>query len=333
MSVRMRPVLVLLFLMLLGVSALACQVPVFRYALERWDADSYEVYVRSSGPLSKEDEQRLLPLRKLSEAGQATGSPRVRLTVIDSNDSNVQDPRLTRWLKNQADRNSPEIAVFYPRASNAASTQPVFTQSLTAKSVESITHSPVRDELRNRLAAGHSAVWLLVLCGDKQKDDAAQARLEAQLRLDQKRLELPTPEELEIEATVLAKAKIKLKIEFSVLTIQRDDPEEAFLMSTLINSESDLASFDEPLAFPVFGRGRVLYALVGKGIAAHTIRAASAFMVGPCSCQVKEQNPGFDLLLTADWAEAIGDTLVSEPIAGRTTDRQARPRLTIPPGR
>lgn len=332
MSVRMRPALVLVLVVLLGVSALACQVPVFRYALERWDADNYEVYVLTSGPLSKEDEKKLLPLRKLSEAGKA-GMTRITLTVLGSRQPNVSDPRLKRWLKNRADSKSPRMAVFYPWSSNAASTEPVFAQSLTAKAVDSIANSPARDELRNRLAAGHSAVWILVLSGVKQKDDAAKSRLEAQLSMDQKRLELPTPEELEIEASVLANAKIKLQIKFSVLTIRRDDPQEAFLLSTLINSESDLAEFDEPMAFPVFGRGRVLYALVGKGIAAHTIGAASAFVVGPCSCQVKEQNPGFDLLLNADWAKAIGDTLVSEPIAGRTTDRQAGRRLTIPPGR
>ncbi|TWW12353.1 hypothetical protein E3A20_01920, partial [Planctomyces bekefii] len=36
------------------------------------------------------------------------------------------------------------------------------------------------------------------------------------------------------------------------------------------------------------GRGRVLYALVGDGIAEGTIAAACDFLTGPCSCQVKE---------------------------------------------
>ena len=66
------------------------------------------------------------------------------------------------------------------------------------------------------------------------------------------------------------------------------------------------------MAFPVIGRGRVLYALVGKGNFEDTIAMASRFVVGPCSCQVKDQNPGFDLLMNVDWDEKIGGSLVSE---------------------
>ena len=40
---------------------------------------------------------------------------------------------------------------------------------------------------------------------------------------------------------------------------------------------------------------------MGKGIAAETIEEAATFLIGKCSCQVKEQNPGIDLLFTADW--------------------------------
>ena len=57
------------------------------------------------------------------------------------------------------------------------------------------------------------------------------------------------------------------------------------------------------------------------------------FLSGACSCQVKEQNPGFDLLLSADWnAELFGEGV--DPPAPRTTrDRDSPTLLTIPPGR
>jgi hypothetical protein len=98
----------------------------------------------------------------------------------------------------------------------------------------------------------------------------------------------------------------------------------------LLNSESDLRDYKEPMAFPVFGRGRVLYAVVGQGISADTIRKASSFIAGPCSCQVKEQNPGFDLLLSCDWDELVGETFISEPIP----EGDSEPKLlTIPAGR
>ena len=44
-------------------------------------------------------------------------------------------------------------------------------------------------------------------------------------------------------------------------------------------------------------RGVVLHALVGRGITPENIEDAHTFITGACSCVVKEQNPGFDLLL------------------------------------
>ena len=112
--------------------------------------------------------------------------------------------------------------------------------------------------------------------------------------------------------------------------MKRDDPAEAFVLDALLNSEEDLRDFDEPMAFPVFGRGRVLYALIGKGISPETIGIATTFITGPCSCQVKNQNPGFDLLTGLDWDKAVGDHLISEP----APDTSGAPKLLkIPPGK
>jgi hypothetical protein len=226
---------------------------------------------------------------------------------------------------------APVLLTLYPESYPVDAGQIAHACELNDSNVTQVIYSPKRQELVKRLTAGHSAVWILLESGDQAKDDAATKALESQLQLDAQWLALPTPEELEIKPQVLESAKIKLRIEFSVLRVRRDDPQEAFLIDCLLNSEPDLHSFNEPLAFPVFGRGRVLYALVGKGIASNTIRAASSFMVGPCSCQVKEQNPGFDLLLQCDWPTAIGETFISSPLpeAGQAEPRQ----LKIPAGR
>ena len=59
------------------------------------------------------------------------------------------------------------------------------------------------------------------------------------------------------------------------------------------------------MVFPIFGRCRALLPLVGPGISAENIRSSAAFLAGACSCQVKELNPGFDLLITANWKELL----------------------------
>ena len=59
------------------------------------------------------------------------------------------------------------------------------------------------------------------------------------------------------------------------------------------------------MAFPIFGRGRALYALVGKGINNDTIDAAGTDLTGPCTCTIKEQNPGIDMLMPVAWDELV----------------------------
>jgi hypothetical protein len=94
--------------------------------------------------------------------------------------------------------------------------------------------------------------------------------------------------------------------------VSRGDSAERLLVETLLSCEPDLRGRDRPMAFPVFGRGRVLYALAGAGIKTETVRHALDFLVGGCSCTIKRQNPGVDLLLDADWS-VITPTTPEEP--------------------
>jgi len=304
-------------------SVLACQVPVFRYALERWNPDQYRLLVLTDGPLN--DSQRMA-LKKLDGTPEVPAG--VRLKIHDVSAS--KDTQARRLWKMYGKGSGPLMVALYPERSSVDAEQVAFTSSISDSDVSIVMNSPVRDQIIRNLSDGHSAVWILVESGDAEKDQAALQTLQAQLEKDREWLKLPSPEEMEISADLLASTKIRLEIQFSVVSVKKDNPQEKFLVDCLLNSESDLRGFDEPIAFPVFGRGRVLYAVVGQGIAADTIRKASAFIVGPCSCQVKEQNPGFDLLLSCNWADMVGETFISEPIP----EENSEPRLlTIPAGR
>ena len=110
-----------------------------------------------------------------------------------------------------------------------------------------------------------------------------------------------------MEAAATSENLPALQIKFSVLRLSRDDPENQLLWRMLRHSEADLEQdyADVPMAFPVFGRGRTLWGLVGKGINDNAISEYCGYMVGMCSCEIKAQNPGFDLLLNANWDEAL----------------------------
>jgi hypothetical protein len=94
------------------------------------------------------------------------------------------------------------------------------------------------------------------------------------------------------------------EITYEIVRVKRGDPAETVLVESLLKSESDLPTYESSMAFPVFGRGRTLYALVGAGISEEMIAEACVYVAGRCSCLVKDANPGFDLLLQTDWETA-----------------------------
>jgi hypothetical protein len=90
------------------------------------------------------------------------------------------------------------------------------------------------------------------------------------------------------------------------VSLSRTDPNERALLSMIMNSEPDLDEYvKEPMAVPVFGRGRALYTLIGEGINGDNIREAAAFLTGPCGCEIKMMNPGVDLLIATNWDGAV----------------------------
>ena len=82
----------------------------------------------------------------------------------------------------------------------------------------------------------------------------------------------------------------------------------------LLGIEDDLRDLQEPMAFPIFGRGRVLYALVGRGINPDTISETCSELIGPCTCTVKEENPGVDLVMSVDWDSRVESRIENESV-------------------
>ena len=323
LSLSIAPIL----LIAVSTAALACNVPVFRYALERWPADPYEIIVLHDGEMDSADQALLDTLRKASKSSSGTVNCSVRAVDVESSD----DSSLKQlWLENRLETGKPLLALMYPRNAREVPDRLVGVKPMNDQSVHQLLDSPVRRAVTEKLLSGDSAVWIFVPCGDKSQDEIAYRTLTEQAKRNQESLELPPQEEIEADEFFRRETPIELRVGFSVVTLNRDDPEEQALLEMLLASEPDLEELNQPMAFPVIGRGRVLYALVGKGIFEDTIAIASRFVVGPCSCQVKDQNPGFDLLMNVDWDEKIGGEVISEEASG---ERSKPILIQIPPGK
>ncbi|MGE0757159.1 MAG: hypothetical protein AB7F89_22745 [Pirellulaceae bacterium] len=281
---------------LMAAWSLACNVPVFRFALERWRADAYRVTVFHRGPLSPAQQELLAPL----DAQDVTVSRNTHVRLVDL--SQTVAPADQALLDSHPAAEFPWVVVRYPEYLRIEA--PVWSGPLQAEPIATLLDSPIRKELVRRLTEGQTAVWLLLESGSPQQDDEAAAIIEAQLK---KLAELLTLPELTDDPDDNLLTTIPLKVEFSLLRIPRGDAREEALVGMLIRSEPDLIERADPMVFPVFGRGRALLPLIGPGITARNILESASFLVGPCSCEIKDLNPGFDLLLSAAWEDLIYD--------------------------
>ena len=268
---------------------LGCAVPVFRYALERWAPDAYEMVIIHRGPLADDD-----PASSLLKGDEAEFL-NLRISTMDLETS--AENEVTSLLGGAVPETLPALAIWYPLQKGRAA--PIWTGEFTPAAVKALIQSPKRLQLAQRLTDGQTAVWVVVESGNAAKDKAAMQMLDQQLTTATKELKEMAPElaeELEMPG---------LSYEFSTLAISRSDPKEQMLLEMLLKSEPDLGDYaDEAIVFPVFGRGRALYALASEGINADTIRETIAFLTGPCGCEIKMLNPGVDLLMGVNWDAA-----------------------------
>lgn len=310
---------------LVGGAALveACNVPVFRYALERWQPDPYRATLFHRGPLSEPQQALLGPLE--ASSGKPPANLALRLVDVDETPADADRALLAA----QGEAPLPLLVVQYPQSLRNDKT--VWAGPLAEVGVNRLVDSPQRNELIRRLADGQTAVWLMLECGQAEKDDAVAAQLTDELEKLSQKLKLP---ELTDEPQDNLLSDAPLKVTFSLLRLPRSAEAEQPLVHMLLGSEPDLAGLAEPMVFPVFGRGRALLPLIGAGITADNIHQSAAFLVGACSCEIKELNPGFDLLLAAHWDVLLfKESPPLAAVAARTSAAPGKPELVaIPTG-
>lgn len=282
----------ILFLCLLSAAtASACSVPVFRYALEHWPADPFQITIFHRGALT-DAQKALLKKDELANAAVHT---------VDLAHEPLAD--MVELWHQQITETLPWVVVRYPMTSGIRET--LVSGPLSMETMTPLLDSPARQQIIERLAEGQSAVWVMIDSGDTAKDDSTAALIEKRLEYLMGVLDLPKLDEQDIANGLVSIKEEDLRLEFSLLRISREDAAEKAFMQMLVKSEKDLAGIHAPMVFPVFGQGRALYALVGPGIKNDTIDEAASFLIGKCSCQVKERNPGVDLLIRADWKQLI----------------------------
>ena len=293
----------------------ACTEPVFRYALEAWVPDPYQAVVYCREPLADGHQEALRELRGMVSSPGALAN--LVITTVALSADEAPPPPLPAPAG---------IALSYPASAGIDGL--AWSGPLDVASVSALMQSPARQELGRHLQTGKAIVWVLLESGDGQKDKAAAKVLGTALGATENQSPADLggtdrseePNELS-EATDSTGMPTFPPPALPLLRVSRSDPAEQVFVATLLNCAPHLPNrTDRPMAFPVFGRGRVLDVLVGQEIAKEVIDEINAFLCSPCSCMVKVQNPGLDLLMAVDWeaavAEAVSESRVVLPLAG-----------------
>ena len=305
--------------------AWACQVPVFRYALERWQADDYHAVIIHQGTLDEEQKKALKIIDGAASPLVDTGA-NMSLHKVDLSSVSSIEPRWQSETSTFKPDDPPRIALYYPTSTGIE--EPLWTGDLTIANAEAIMDSPLRQKIKDELLSGTSNVWLLIQSGSEALDQEAEQRLRKFLEQASKETKLPDgiiplekahqlrsgPDEGPIDMDDVLRSSVPLKIHFSTIAVSRNDPAEEIFISMLLRHSPRMHSVaDQPIAIPIFGRGRVLEGMIGQDLTLENTLGASSYLCSACSCQVKEENPGLDMLMAVKWNDhMLGNLIVEE---------------------
>ncbi len=269
--------LILGFIVMTAHAAECCTIPVFRYALDRWEADKFRLLlpVSASGDAALQD-----ALRPLRANGKAN------LEMVTSREDGQKESVLM---------------------SSKEGGPPVWQGDMDVKTLAELLDSPTRSEILKKILAGDSMIWVIVDSGSPL--DAAEAeRIEKRLKFLEQVASLPIQDPNDPDSQLGPGPPLKLK--FTTLRLSLNDPAEKLLIRMLAGPAAEEVG-GGAFAAVVFGRGRVLGAWPLAVLDDTTLEDACMFLVGRCSCRVKGENPGWDLLMNVDWEKALaqaGDT-------------------------
>ncbi len=143
--------------------------------------------------------------------------------------------------------------------------------------LKDLTSSPLREKVAAELMDGKLCVMVYLKTSIKEKDDRGMMILKKSL-----------------DASPFGGI-------ITVVELNRNSTEEAHFANMLLNVEDDLKNYREPMLFGVFGKFKALEPLLGRGITEENISLMIDYLTAECSCLIKDDLPGTDILFTDKW--------------------------------
>lgn len=167
----------------------------------------------------------------------------------------------------------------------------LFSKFIDYNNLHGLASSPLREKIASEIMSGKLCVLLYLTTGNKLMDDKGSQEIQNAL------------------------ADSPFKDIIHVIRLNRNDKNESHFISMLLNVEDDLKQIPEPMLFGIFGRFKALEPLVGRGINGENIKLMINFLTADCSCLIKDNLPGIDILFTNNWenpAAALVNKILDE---------------------
>jgi hypothetical protein len=140
-----------------------------------------------------------------------------------------------------------------------------------------LTSSPLREKVASELMAGKLCVMLYLKTDNKEKDEKGLRELRQAI------------------------GSSPFGHIITVVELSRNSREEHHFASMLLNIEDDLKDIPEPMLFGIFGKFKALEPLLDRGISEENIKLMIDYFTAECSCLIKDDLPGTDILFTNQW--------------------------------
>jgi hypothetical protein len=141
--------------------------------------------------------------------------------------------------------------------------------------------SPLRERIAKEIMEGKLCVMLYLTTGNTVKDEKSRVTI----------------------LETLDSSPFRNIITF--IELNRKSVDESHFVSMLLNVEDDLGSINEPMLFGIFGRFKTLEPLLAGGISEENIGYLIDFLTADCSCLIKDDLPGTDILFTNNWENPV----------------------------
>ena len=266
----------------------ACSVPVFRYALEYWHPDPYQIILKFDPSQTNNSKEIVDEIKKHRQNRSFI------LKKIKTSQSNEQ------------------IILKYPASTRIQ--ENVYENSLTKENFIKILQSPVRQKLIDKITGGDSLIFLLLEGSNKKQNNHIANIILKNIPILENEIKLPH-EYADIPKEDLQIYNTNIVFKLSMMRLSRTNSEENVFINILTRSlPESIYKKSQPIVFPIFGRGRMLAAIREKNLNTETLRRWCEYIAGECSCEIKSRNPGFDTFIPIGWNLEEKKELISEVI-------------------